>query len=78
MKFSEAVVRLMLFAVLLFTLIMIIIFCVKDSVPDQLIICYFGFWGVEGGALAWIKNVKTKTVRKKKPPPRDEFDDITK
>lgn len=70
MKFSKAVVALMLLAVLVFTVIMIIIFCAKGDVPDQLIICYFGFWGVEGGALAWIKNVKTKkgATRKKKPP----------
>lgn len=72
--FSKTVVSLMLLAVLLFTVIMIIIFCAKGEVPDQLVICYFGFWGVEGGALAWIKNVKTKKgVRPKKPPDSEDI-----
>lgn len=55
----------MLLSVLIFTIIMIIVFCVKDSVPDELIIAFFAFWGVEGGAMAWIKNTDTKNLRKK-------------
>lgn len=65
MKFSKACTTLMLFSVLIFTIIMIIVFCVKDSVPDELIIAFFAFWGVEGGAMAWIKNTDTKNIRKK-------------
>lgn len=56
----------MLFSVLIFTIIMIIVFCVKDAVPDELIIAFFAFWGIEGGAMAWIKNTDTKNQRKKK------------
>ena len=56
----------MLFSVLIFTIVMIIVFCAKDAVPDELIIAFFAFWGVEGGAMAWIKNTDTKHQRKKK------------
>lgn len=75
MKFSKGIVIAMLSAVFIFTIVMIIIFCVKGDVPDQLILCYFGFWGVEGGALAWIKNVKTKKGVKKK---KEETEEIQK
>ena len=66
MKFSKMCTALMLLSVLIFTIIMIIVFCAKDAVPDELIIAFFAFWGVEGGAMAWIKNTDTKNIRKKK------------
>ena len=66
MKFSKACTALMLLSVLIFTIVMIIVFCAKDAVPDELIIAFFAFWGVEGGAMAWIKNTDTKHQRKKK------------
>lgn len=66
MKFSKKCTALMLLSVLIFTIIMIIVFCAKDAVPDELIIAFFAFWGIEGGAMAWIKNTDTKNQRKKK------------
>lgn len=66
MKFSKLCTALMLASVLIFTIIMIIVFCAKDAVPDELIIAFFAFWGVEGGAMAWIKNTDTKHQKKKK------------
>ena len=63
-SFSKSCVILMFFSVFLFTALMIIIFCVKNAVPDQLVLCFFAFWGVEGGALAWIKRIKVQTKSK--------------
>ena len=73
MKFSKACTALMLLSVLIFTIVMIIVFCAKDAVPDELIIAFFAFWGVEGGAMAWIKNTDTKHQKKKsKPKEKDQ------
>ena len=71
-SFMDACVRIMLAAVLIFTIIMIVVFCVKGSVPDQLVICYFVFWSAEGGFLAGIKTVKAKKRGKPKKPPDEE------
>lgn len=50
----------MFLSIYIFTMLMIVAFFVKGAVPDELIIAYFAFWGIEGGAMAWIKNCKTK------------------
>lgn len=67
MKFSEKCVALMFCSVFLFTIVMIVLFAVYQAVPEPLILSFFAFWGVEGGALAWIKNCKTKHKKRKKP-----------
>lgn len=43
-----------------FTVTMIVIFCVKGSVPDTLITAFFACLGTECGVMGWIKNVKEK------------------
>jgi len=46
---------------------MIIIFCVKDSVPDVLIERFFGLFGVEGAlcaAITVVKTIMTKLLNK--------------
>lgn len=67
-KFSKACVRLMFASIFAFTIAMVILFARYQSVPEPLIVAFFTFWGVEGGAMAWIKNVDTKHAKKKKKP----------
>lgn len=43
---------------ILFTVAMIVIFCIKDSTPDALIVAFFGAFGLEGGCCAFIHKVK--------------------
>ena len=50
---------------LAFIVAMIVIFCVKGSVPDTLIQCVLGAGGVEASALAVIKAVKVWTGKDK-------------
>lgn len=59
-KFSKKCVIAMFLSIYIFTMLMVVTFLVKGAVPDELIIAYFAFWGIEGGAMAWIKNCKTK------------------
>lgn len=59
-KFSNKCVIAMFLSIYIFTMLMVVTFLVKGAVPDELIIAYFAFWGIEGGAMAWIKNCKTK------------------
>ena len=66
MKFSKACVALMFTSVFAFTIVMIILFARFQSVPEPLVLSFFAFWGVEGGALAWIKNCDTKHKKKHK------------
>lgn len=63
-KFSKKCVTAMLISVFIFTAIMIVLYDRHESVPDQLIIAFFGFMAAEGGAMAWIKNVDTKHEKK--------------
>lgn len=65
-KFSKACVRLMFASIFAFTIAMVILFARYQSVPEPLIVAFFAFWGVEGGAMAWIKNCETKHKTKKK------------
>lgn len=43
---------------ILFTITMIVIFCVYQSVPDSLIVAFFGAFGLEGGYCAFIHKTK--------------------
>ena len=67
MQFSKWCVGLMFASVFAFTITMIVLFARYQAVPEPLILSFFAFWGVEGGALAWIKNCKTKHKKRKKP-----------
>jgi hypothetical protein len=60
MRFSKIVVISMFLSIWIFTVAMAMIFALKGSVPDALIYSFFGWMGIEGGALALIKNVETK------------------
>lgn len=55
MKFSKKVVILMFITMILFTITMIVTFWRFQTVPDALIEPFFGFFGIEGGALGVIK-----------------------
>ncbi len=55
MKFSKKIIILMFATMILFTTVMIVTFWRYQSVPDALIEPFFGFFGIEGGALGIIK-----------------------
>ena len=47
-----------------FVVTMIVIFCLKDSVPDTLIASVFAVCALEGGCMGWIKTTKDR-IREK-------------
>lgn len=55
MKFSKKIIILMFITMILFTITMVVTFWRFQSVPDALIEPFFGFFGIEGGALGVIK-----------------------
>lgn len=59
MKFSKKIIILMFATMILFTITMIVTFWKFQSVPDMLIEPFFGFFGIEGGALGIIKVSET-------------------
>ena len=44
--------------VLTFNICMIVIFCIYQTVPDTLIVAFFGCFGLEGGYCAFIHKIK--------------------
>lgn len=73
MRFSKKIIITMFITVFLFIIIMIVTYWFKGGVPDTLIEQFFGFFGIEGGALAIIKvgetiaeNFDKKNSKKKK------------
>ena len=55
MRFSKKIVITMFVTVFAFVVTMILTYWFKGGVPDSLIEQFFGFFGIEGGALAIIK-----------------------
>lgn len=55
MKFSKKIIILMFTTMIIFTITMIVTFWRFQSIPDALIDPFFGFFGIEGGALGIIK-----------------------
>lgn len=57
--------------ILVFTIVMVVTFFLYQSVPDSLIMAFFGCFGLEGGYCAFIQKIKktTKTTD-------EEADDI--
>lgn len=55
MKFSKKIIILMFVTMIAFTITMIVTFWKFQAVPDMLIEPFFGFFGIEGGALGIIK-----------------------
>lgn len=45
---------------IVFTIAMIVIFLIKDSIPDTLVTCVFGVCGGECGIMGWIHTAKLK------------------
>ena len=73
MKTSNLVLAVMGLFLLAFIVAMIVIFCVKDALPDTLIQYTLGAGGVEALLLAGIKISKVVTGDKpRKEPPDDE------
>ncbi len=66
MRFSKKIIVTMFATVLVFVAVMIVTFWRVGSVPDTLIEQFFGFFGVEGGALAVIKVGETLAERNNK------------
>jgi hypothetical protein len=54
----DVILALMGVAILTFTVTMIILFCVFQSVPDELVRCFFACCGSEGGFMAVIMVAK--------------------
>lgn len=44
--------------ILIFTIVMVVIFFMFQSVPDTLIVSFFGCFGLEGGYCAFIHKIK--------------------
>lgn len=63
-SFMNIAVAFVLMTVFAFTIVWTIGFFHIGSEPATLITCFFAFMGVEGGCMAWIKNVKTKESTK--------------
>lgn len=60
-KFLDRVLVILALFLFAFTVSMIIIFCVKDSIPDTLIISVFGACTGEVSICGWIKAIKEKS-----------------
>ena len=59
LSFMKISVLVMFVMSIIFTVAMIVIFIVKDSIPDTLVSSFFTFIGVEGGSMAIIKTVES-------------------
>lgn len=59
MRFSKKIIIAMFATMAIFTVTMIVTYWVKGGVPDSLIEPFFGFFGIEGGALGVIKVAET-------------------
>lgn len=68
MRFSKKIIITMFVTVFAFVLTMIVTFWHNGAVPDVLIEQFFGFFGVEGGALAIIKVGETIAAKIDKNP----------
>ena len=44
--------------IFVFTIVMIIMFCTYQTVPDTLIVSFYGCFGLEGGYCAFIHKIK--------------------
>ena len=55
MRFSKKIIIVMFVTMIVFTVTMIVTFWKFQAIPDTLIEPFFGFFGIEGGALGIIK-----------------------
>lgn len=61
--FDKILIAMALF-ILAFAIIMIVIFCMFQSVPDALVVAVFGLAGSECGFMAWIERKSQETEKK--------------
>ena len=54
----DTILAIMGVSIVLFTITMIVLFCIYQSVPDTLITCFFACCGSEGGFMAAIMVAK--------------------
>lgn len=47
----------------IFTIVMIVIFFIYQTVPDSLVVAFFGAFGLEGGYCAFIQKCKKDAKR---------------
>lgn len=64
MKTSNIVLVIVGILTLIFTVVMICLFVLYQSVPNQLIVCWFSMVGGECGILGWIKTAKVKNLER--------------
>ncbi len=57
----DFVLAVMFVALMIFTVVMVVIFCIFQAVPDTLIQCFFTAFGAEGGFMAVIAVAKKFT-----------------
>lgn len=59
----DFILFIMFVSLMLFTIVMIVLFCVFQNVPDVLIQCFFTAFGAEGGFMAVIAVAKKITEK---------------
>lgn len=58
LKTMDLILLIMAVAIGIFTIAMVILFCIFQSVPDTLITAFFSCFGAEGGFMAMIMVTK--------------------
>ena len=72
-RFMKLCISGMFLSVLIFTIATFVVFCFTGSEPSSLIECFFGFFGIEGGAMAIIRSSETiGDIFSKKPSDKKE------
>lgn len=69
----DIILALMGVAILTFTVTMIILFCIYQSVPDTLVNCFFACCGSEGGFMAVIMVTKKLKEGKNEEPEKADL-----
>lgn len=59
-KTMDRILILLAVFLLVFTAVMIALYCTMGGIPDTLCTCVFGVCGGECGAMAWIRTTKDK------------------
>lgn len=65
MKTMNLILAILGVTLLVFTIAMIVLFCLYQSIPDTLVACVFTAMTGECGAMAWIKTAKEKYSERK-------------
>lgn len=76
-KFDLTTDKALIFSAIMltiFTIVMIVVYFMFQSVPDSLVVAFFGAFGLEGGYCAFIHKIK-KEAQKRNDIVPDEPDD---